>query len=142
VDIAGRDVAAAHYNVGVLYLIQEDFDSAMASFERARAADPGNGLVREAIRETVSAEAVAAELRRVEEAAAARDEQQRVEEESVLRNADIIAMVDDGLADRVTLEVIRTSAVDFDVSREALADLARKGLSAAVMAAMVRRAGG
>ena len=68
-DITGRDVVAARYNVGVLYLIQGDFDSAMASFERARAADPGNGLVREAIRETLSAEAVAAELRRVEEAA-------------------------------------------------------------------------
>ena len=141
-DVTGRDLAAAHYNVGVLYLIQEEFDSAMASFERARAADPGNGLVREAIRETRSAEAVAAELRRVEEAAAARDEQRLVEEEEVLRNADIVAMVKDGLADQVILEVIRTSAVDFDVSREALADLSRKGLSAVVIAAMVRRAGG
>ena len=141
-DITGRDVAAAHYNVGVLYLIQEDFDSAKASLERARAADPGNGLVRKAIRETRSAEAVAAELRRVEEAAAARDRQRLEEEESVLRNDDIVAMVRDGLADQVIVEVIRTSAVDFDVSREALAGLARKGLSAAVIAAMVRRAGG
>ncbi|MDE2872043.1 MAG: tetratricopeptide repeat protein [Gemmatimonadota bacterium] len=141
-DITGRDVAAAHYNVGVLYLIQGDFDSAMASLERARAADPGNGLVREAIRETVSAEAVAAELRRVEDEAAARDEQRRVEEESILRNADIVAMVKDGLADQVILEVIRTSAVDFDVSPATLAELAEEGLSAAVIAAMVRRAGG
>lgn len=141
-DITGKDVAAAHHNVGVLHLIQGDFESAMASFERARAADPGNGLVREAIRETLSAEAVAAELRRVEAAAAARDQQRSVEEESVLRNDDIVAMVRDGLADQVIFEVIRTSAVDFDVSRGALAELAREGLSAAVIAAMVRRAGG
>jgi len=141
-DITGRDVAAARHNVGVLYLIRGDFDSAIASFERARAADPGNGLVREAIRETLSAEAVAAELRRVEEAAAARDQQRLVEEESVLRNDDIEAMVRDGLADQVILEVIRTSPVDFDVSRGALAELAEEGLSAAVIAAMVRRAGG
>ena len=141
-DITTRDVAAAHHNVGVLYRLQGDFESAMASFERARAADPGNGLVREAIRETLSAEAVAAELRRVEAAAAARDQQRSVEEESVLRNDDIVAMVRDGLADQVIFEVIRTSAVDFDVSRGALAELAREGLSAAVIAAMVRRAGG
>jgi len=63
-DITARDVAAAHHNVGVLYRIQGDFESAMASFERARAADPGNGAVREAIRETLSAEATAADLRR------------------------------------------------------------------------------
>lgn len=141
-DITGRDVAAAHHNVGVLYLIQGDFESAMASFDRARAADPGNGPVREAILETISAQAVAAELRRVEEEAAARDQQRLVEEEGVLRNADIVAMVKDGLADQVIIEVIRTSAVEFDVTREALADLAREGLSAAVIAAMVRRAGG
>ncbi len=141
-DITGRDVAAAHHNVGVLHLMQGDFESAMESFERARAADPGNGPVREAIRETLSAEAVAAELRRVEEEAAARDQQRLVEEESVLRNADIVAMVKDGLADQVIIEVIRTSAVDFDVSREALAELAAEGLSAAVIAAMVRKAGG
>jgi len=55
---------------------------------------------------------------------------------------DIVAMARDGLADEVIIEVIRTSAVDFDVSREALAELSEEGLSAAVIAAMVRRAGG
>ena len=62
-EIDDRDVAAAHYNVGVLYRIRGDFDSAMASFERARAADPGNGVIRDAIREARSAEAAAADLR-------------------------------------------------------------------------------
>ena len=141
-DITTRDVAAAHHNVGVLHRIQGDFESALASFERARAADPGNGSVLEAIRETLSAEAVAADLHRVEEAAAALDQQRQVEEENVLRNDDIVAMVRDGLADQVIIEVIRTSAVDFDVSPAALAALAQEGLSAAVIAAMVGRAGG
>ncbi len=62
-DITARDVAAAHHNVGVLYRIRGDFESALASFERARTFDPDNGVVRDAIREALSAEAVAAELR-------------------------------------------------------------------------------
>ena len=140
-DITARDVAAAHHNVGVLYRIQGDFESAVASFERARAADPDNGLVREAIRETLSAEATAAELRRVQGTAAG-GQQRLPEGERVLRNDDVVAMARDGIADEVIVEVIRTSAVDFDLSREALAQLTREGLSAVVVAAMVRRAGG
>ena len=62
-EIDDTDVAAAHYNVGVLYRIAENFDSALASFEHARAADPGNGVIRDAIREAISAEAIAADLR-------------------------------------------------------------------------------
>jgi len=141
-DITVRDVAAAHHNVAVLHRIQGDFESALASFDRARAADPDNGHVREAIRETLSAEATAADLRRVQGAAAERNRQRRLEGESVLRNGDIVAMTRDGLADEVIVELIRTSTVDFDVSREALAELAEEGLSPAVIAAMVRRAGG
>ncbi len=141
-DITTRDVAAAHHNVGILYRLQGDFESAMASFERARAADPDNGVVRDAIREALSAEAAAADLRRVEQEAAALEQQRLADEESVLRNEDIVAMVKDGIADQVILEVIRTSAVDFDVSTAALAALAEEGLSEAVIAGMVRRAGG
>lgn len=62
-EIDDRDVAAAHYNVGVVHRILGDFDSALASLERARSADPDNGVVRAAIRETRSAEEIAARLR-------------------------------------------------------------------------------
>ena len=62
-EIDARDLAAAHYNVGVLHRVMGDFDSAMARFEQARAADPGSGVIRDAIREALSAEAAAAGLR-------------------------------------------------------------------------------
>ena len=65
-EIDDRDVAAAHYNVGVVHRILGDFDSALASFERARSADPDNGVVRDAIRETHSAQEAAARLRSLE----------------------------------------------------------------------------
>ena len=62
-DIDTRDLAAAHYNVGVLHRMLGDFDSALERFEQARAADPGNGIIRDAIRETLSAQEIAAGLR-------------------------------------------------------------------------------
>ena len=65
-EIDDRDVAAAHYNVGVVYRILGDFDAALASLERARAADPDNGIIRDAIDEVLSAEAAAAGLRSLE----------------------------------------------------------------------------
>ena len=62
-EIDARDLAAAHYNVGVLYRILGDFDAAQVRFEQARAADPDNGVIRDAMREARSAEEAAAGLR-------------------------------------------------------------------------------
>lgn len=62
-DIDNRDQAAAHYNVGVLHRMLGDFESALESYEQARAADPGNGIIRDAVRETLSAREIAASLR-------------------------------------------------------------------------------
>ena len=62
-EIDARDLAAAHYNVGVLHRIIGDFDSALARFEQARSADPDNGVIRDAIREALSAEEAATALR-------------------------------------------------------------------------------
>ena len=62
-EIDARDLAAAHYNVGVLHRIMGDFDSALARFEQARSADPGSDVIRDAIREALSAEEAAAALR-------------------------------------------------------------------------------
>ena len=61
-EITQEDVAAANYNVGVLYRIMGDFDSAMENLERARQADPANSVVADAINETISAEVAAADL--------------------------------------------------------------------------------
>lgn len=130
-EIGEMDVAAAHYNVGLLYRIAGDFGSAMESFEQAQAADPNNGVIRDAIEEALSAEATAAALGQ-----AGQEEVDRT-----IRNDDIVSMYRDGIADEVILEVIRTSEVDFDVSGGTLAELSREGLSPAVIAAMVAAAG-
>lgn len=62
-EVEAKDLAAAHYNVGVLHRIMGDFDSALVRYEQARAADPGNGVIRDAIDEALSAAEAAAGLR-------------------------------------------------------------------------------
>ena len=61
-EITHEDVAAANYNVGMLYRIMGDFDSARENLERARRADPANSVIVEAIEEARSAAAAAADL--------------------------------------------------------------------------------
>lgn len=144
-EITQMDVAAANYNVGVLHRIGGDFESAMESLERARAADPSNDIIGSAIEETLSAQAAADEIVRARYEAVARAE--RLEEEAqesaerVLTNDVVIGMVRDGLPDEVIIQVIEASEVDFDVTPAALGELNREGLSAALISAMVRAAG-
>ncbi len=138
-EITTKDLAAAHYNVGILHRIRGDFGPALASLEQGRAADPDNGVIRSAIREAISAEAVAREFTRAEE-----DASVQVQEEAgeVVTNEVVIAMFEDGLEDEIIIEVIRNSEVDFDVSPATLGELRRIGLSPAVISAMIAAAGG
>lgn len=67
--VESRDVAAANYNVGILYRIMGDFESALQHLARASELDPKNGVIVEAIRETRSAVEAGEELRRMEQEA-------------------------------------------------------------------------
>ena len=130
-EIAEADLAAAHYNVGVLHRIRGDFDSALASLEEGHRTDPGNGIIERAIDETLSAEAVAAALSRAEQDARGH----------VVTNDVVIGMFEDGLDDKIIIQVIETSQVAFDVSPATLGDLNRLGLSEDVISAMITAAG-
>ena len=82
-EITHEDVAAANYNVGMLYRIMGDYDSARENLERARRADPANSVIGDAIDEMLSAEAAAANIGRVEQDAI--DRARRLEEEAAER---------------------------------------------------------
>lgn len=62
--------------------------------------------------------------------------------ERALTNADVVALAGAGLGDEAVIAKIRQApAESLDVSTEALLDLRRKGVSGAVIQAMVERAG-
>ena len=141
-EITEADLAAAHYNVGILHRIRGDFGSALASLEQGRAANPDNGVIRSAIREAISAREVAGEFTRAEQDALAQARERLGEAGDLLTNDAVIGMFKDGLAEEIIIQVIRTSEVDFDVSPATLGELQRQGLSPAVISAMVAAAGG
>lgn len=140
-EITGEDLAAAHYNVGILHRIRGDFGAALASLEQGRAANPDNGIIRSAIREAISAREVAREFTRAEQDALAMVRERLGEAGDVLTNDLVIGMFQDGLDDEIIIQVIRTSEVGFDVSPPTLGELQRLGLSPAVISAMVEAAG-
>ena len=140
-EVTGEDLAAAHYNVGILHRIGGDFGAALASLEQGRAANPDNGIIRGAIREAISAREVAREFTRAEQDALARVRERLGEAGDVLTNDPVIGMFQDALDDEIIIQVIRTSEVDFDVSPPTLGQLQRLGLSPAVISAMVEAAG-
>lgn len=145
-EITHGDVAAANYNVGMLYRIVGDFGSALENLERARNADPANSVIAEAIDEALSAEAASAEIGRVEQDAIDRARALEAEAaeraERVLTNAYIVGMVNDGLPDEVNHPAHRVIRSRFDVSPATLGKLNRRGLSSAVISAMIAAAGG
>ena len=140
-EITEADLAAAHYNVGILHRIRGDFGPALASLEQGRAANPDNGVIRSAIREAISAREVAGEFTRAEQDALAKVRERLGEAGDVLTNDVVIGMFRDGLDDEIIIQVIRTSEVDFDVSPATLGELQREGLSPAVISAMITAAG-
>lgn len=143
--VESKDVAAANYNVGILYRIMGDFESAAQHLARAGEIDPENGVIAAAIREARSAAEADEELRRVEQEAMDRAEQLREaaaeRAESTLTNEDIVEMFEEDLSDEIIIQLIETSEVDFDVSRAAVIELNRQGLSSAVITAMIAAAG-
>ena len=56
-----------------------------------------------------------------------------------MRNADVVAMVEAGLASTVIMAKIKASEVDFDTSTPALTDLSKKGVPQDVMTEMITR---
>ena len=141
-EITNEDVAAAHYNVGVLYRIMGDFDAAMENLQRASEADPANTVIRRAMAEARSAENAAAGLARVEQDAIEQDRQDSARADEVVTNQDVLRMIEEGLPDAIIVQVIETSDVEFDVSPDTLVELNRIGVSPAVISAMIAAAGG
>lgn len=70
--ITNADMAAAHYNVAVLYWVGGDPDASIAALAQARRANPGDEAVKAAIEELRSVQQAADDVRKAEERTRAR----------------------------------------------------------------------
>ena len=131
-----RDVAAAHYNVGVLYRIMGDFDAAME--KPAKGKRGGSGQHRHPLRD--DGDALGPERRRQPCAQATerhRGGQDAARAGEVVMNEDVLRMVEEGLPDVIIIQVIEMSDDQFDVTPATLVQLNRRGVSQAVISAMI-----
>ena len=66
--------------------------------------------------------------------------QQDAKEKKILKNADIVMMVQNHFDDETLIKIIGMSATDFDVSEDTLVDLMKQGVSSPVLRAMLSSA--
>src|SRR3954452_22138461 len=66
--------------------------------------------------------------------------QQPKQDKKILKNADVVMMVQNHFDDETLIKVIDISTTDFDVSEDALVDLMKQGVSSPVLKAMLASA--
>ena len=134
-----KDLGQAHYNVGMSYMIEGEYDHALEHLERSARLRPGD-IVEEARSDVVRARELVDEMRQVEERfeyAAQSEEDAEGTAGEVLTNDGIVTMSQQGLPEVIILAKMSSSTCEFDTSPAALAALNRAGVSENVILAML-----
>ncbi|MEI6062072.1 MAG: tetratricopeptide repeat protein, partial [Bacteroidota bacterium] len=139
-------LAHAYYNLGMSYLIRNDYDNAILNLEEAQKLRPGD-IVKNAISDCNKAKTLAAEMQTIDEKAAV--EAEKVQHESqnavqaqlsaTLTNEDIILMTKNKLSDSIIIQKIRSTECKFDTSTDALVHLTESGVSENVILTMIAK---
>lgn len=139
--IEAKVLAHAYHNVGVGYFAQGEYGKAIEALEEAHRTRPASIHV-EAIAACRKAEALADDMRRVEESAivsrqSAQDAAQTEQASRETTNDDVLALLNAGLPAQIVLSKIRTAQCRFDTSTAALVRLKEAKVPDAVIVAML-----
>lgn len=143
-QVKGKVLAHAYYNVGMSYMMQNEYDKALEHFREAAKLQPGD-IVTKAMADCQRAKELVLAMQQVEDKAAFEAEKKQAEGEkaakaetaSILTNADVIQMVQSKLSDGIIIHKIKNSKRKFDTSSEALVALTKAGVSEQVIMAMM-----
>ncbi|MFI5186263.1 MAG: CsgG/HfaB family protein [Chitinophagales bacterium] len=137
----------AYYNVGMCYMLRNQYDSALAYLNEAERARDEN-IVKEAIADCQKARSVQQSMRQVEARASFQEKQNQMKEErnqqeeaaNLLTNDGVIEMVKLKLSDAIIIQKIKTAPQwKFDTTPKALASLTKAGVSEKVITAMIEK---
>jgi len=139
-------LAHAYYNLGMSYMIQNDFDKAIENFQQAQLLKPGN-IISSAVSDCVKAKNLMAELQKVEDKAAfeaqsvqaSKENTAKEQDTNSLKNADIITLTQKKLPKALIIQKIKTSPCKFDTSTDALVVLTNAGVSEDVILLMMEK---
>lgn len=136
----------AYYNMGMSYMIRDDYDKALENFREANKFRPGD-IVTDAINICQKAKALAFAMQQVDKKAEIEAAQQQaesnntkqVEIRNTLTNKDIIELTQKKLPNALIIEKIKTSNCKFDTSTDALLKLTKAHVSNDVIIAMMNK---
>lgn len=147
-DSKAKDKILAHanYNLGMCYMIRNEYDLAIQYFEVAKSLKSGS-IITDALADCQRAKALSESMQRVEDKAsidiaksqAAEEKNTQVEAVNTLDNKGIIDMVKLKLPEAVVVQKIKNSKCKFDTTPDALATLTKSGVSEKVMMAMIEK---
>jgi tetratricopeptide (TPR) repeat protein len=137
-------IAHAYYNVGMGYMMRDDYEQALQYFQEAARLRPGDITTR-AMAECRKAQELYFAMQRLEERTAWEAEQMAEESERAeaearaarLTNADVMEMARQKLPDTIIIKKIKSSDCEFDTSTEALVALTAAGVSEDVVVVMM-----
>lgn len=145
-DIKPKILAHAYYNVGMSYMINNEYDKAIENFQESQILRPGN-IVTNAISDCRKAKNLSLEMQKVDEKAAFEaqksqnetDNVVKAQENSTLKNVDIITLTQKKLPNSLIIQKIKTSNCKFDTSTDAMINLTTAGVSEDVIIEMMNK---
>lgn len=145
-NIKPKLLAHAYYNVGMSYMINNEYDKAIENFQESQLLRPGN-IVTNAISDCTKAKNLSLEMQRVDEKAAFETQKAQTEtdnaikaqENSTLKNADIITLTQKKIPNSLIIQKIKTSNCKFDTSTDAMINLTTAGVSEDVIIEMMNK---
>ncbi len=143
-DIKDKVLAHAYYNMGMSYMIRNDYDKALEYFRESAKLRPGN-IVTQAITDCQRAKDLMTAMQKIDEKAsfeadkkqAEADNKVKEENASTLTNADIISLSQKKLPNSIIISKINNSKCKFDTSPDALVSLTNAGVSEDVISLMI-----
>lgn len=144
--VKDKILAHANYNLGISYMIQEEYDLALESFQEAARLRPGE-IVSNTIADCQRAKDLKQAMLKVEEKAsieAERSQDQekragRAEAAITLTNTDIIELTNKKLPTALIIQKIKTSKCKFDTTTDALIALSNASVNEEVIMAMMEK---
>jgi hypothetical protein len=145
-DVKDKLKAHANYNLGMCYMLRNDYDNALVYFRIASKLHSGY-IVSNAIGDCQRANDLAIALQMMDETASIEADKnqaetdRRIKEEAanILTNDNIIELSVKKIPKSVILQKIKSSKCNFDTSTEALVGLNNKGVSEDVISAMIEK---
>jgi tetratricopeptide (TPR) repeat protein len=136
----------ALYNLGMSYMIKDEYDNALENFQAAARIRPGD-IVTNAIENCQKAKALASAMTQIDQKAAyevdknqaQNDRLAQKETSNTLTNLDIIKLAKMKLSEAIIIQKIKLSKCNFDTSADALGSLSKSGVSDKIVMAMMEK---